>query len=428
LAEGDTPNRPTRLRFTVALSLLMLLSLVWGVAYTLASTAGDDTLLDEGDAFFYGLTAANAANGNWFQDPFTLEPAAEHPPMTVLVLVPASYVFDGARAQRLTMAVVGALAVGAIGLLGREVGGDRAGLLAATIALVNPNLWVNQALVMSEALAALFVALLLLAGYRLWRHPSYAWAAVVGALTGLAVLTRAEAGLFFVLMVVPILIIANGLEWRARAGRIGVAALCLVAVVAPWTVWLQTQFVEPVFVSTNDGLTLAGANCDETYHGELMGFWSIDCSTALLDDELDASQNSRKARREAFDFARENLERVPVVAVAREGRIFGFWRPDRIVADGELEGRPVSVSWAGLVVFWVLVPFAVLGAVEVRRREITLVPMVATLIAVVVVALLFYGIPRQRVPLDVVTCVLAAVAVGARLWPADRGLATPQSR
>jgi 4-amino-4-deoxy-L-arabinose transferase-like glycosyltransferase len=236
---------------------------------------------------------------------------------------------------------------------------------------------------------------------------------------GLATLTRAEAGLLFVLMIVPVVLTAKGLDPWARLARIGMAAVCVLAVLAPWGIWLRTQFEEPVLVSTNEGLTLAGANCDETYHGDRTGFWSIDCATALLAPDFDASQNSSRLRREAIDYAREHLDRLPVVALAREGRVFGLWRPDLIVAEGRAEGRPTAASWAGLAVFWLMVPISVVGAIQLHRRGVSLLPMLATVISVALVALLFYGIPRQRIGIDVVMCVLTATAVAS--WqPARR--------
>ncbi len=393
--------------------MLVLAALTLSVSYTLLTKADDDNLLDEGDAFYYSLTAANVANGNWFQDPFTLAPAADHPPLTVLVLVPTSRLFDGPLAQRLTMSFIGALTVGAIGLAGREIGGSRVGLLAAGVALVNPNLWINNALIMSEALAGLLYGLLLWVAYKLVQRPSIGRSALAGALCGLLVLTRAETGIFLVLMIAPLIVVARGLDWGARLGRIGVAALCAVAVVAPWSVWVHGQFDKPVLVSTNDGLTLAGANCHETYYTHRIGYWSVDCAKALLNPDLDASQNAANLRDDAGTYVRGNLGRVPLVVVAREGRIFGFWAPAEMADAGELEGRPAALSWTGFVTFWVLAPFAVIGAVQLRRRRITIIPFVATLAAAVLLAAVFYGIPRHRIELDITTCVLAGVAIVA---------------
>ena len=87
-------------------------------------------------------------------------------------------------AQRLTMTVFGAGVVLVIGLLGRAVAGDRAGLVAAGIAAVYPNLWINDGLVMSETLATLAVALAILLTYRFIRAPRWSTAAWVGVACG----------------------------------------------------------------------------------------------------------------------------------------------------------------------------------------------------------------------------------------------------
>jgi 4-amino-4-deoxy-L-arabinose transferase-like glycosyltransferase len=397
----------------VALGLLVLASLVWGTAYTLITKGGDDVLIDEGDAFYYGLTAAQVARGDGITEPFTGDPAAEHPPLTMFVLVPASLVSDDPLAQRLTMVVLGALTVGAVGLAGREVGGDAAGLAAAVVALVNPNLWINHPLVMSETPFGLVFALVLWAAWRLARRPSVANALLAGGLCGLAALTRVEALGYLVLMVVPILVLAHGPSWRAKLGRAALAALALVVVIAPWTAWVNTRFAEPVLISTNGGLTLAGANCDTTYHGERIGLWSLDCGLPVMDPELDASQNSARLTDAARDYVGDNLDRVPLVMLAREGRLLGIWGPAEVVAVGEGEGRPPWASWAGLVVFWGLVPVSVVGAVALRRRGVTLVPVVATVALTLMSTAAFNGIPRHRLGVDVMMCVLAGVAIVA---------------
>jgi hypothetical protein len=239
-------------------------------------------------------------------------------------------------------------------------------------------------------------------------------AAIAGALVGLCTLARAELALLSVLMVVPILVRAS-ISWRARLARIGLAALLALVVLAPWMVWVNGQFDRPVIVSTNEGLTLAGANCEETYYSPSVGFWSIDCAVALLDPELDASENSAALRDDAITYAREHAGRIPVVLVAREGRMLGYWRPDMVADFGQAEGRPTWASWLAYATFWAFVPFAVAGAVLLRRRRVPLLPLGAVAALTLLVALAFYGIPRQRLGLDIVTCVLAAVAAAALL-------------
>jgi asparagine N-glycosylation enzyme membrane subunit Stt3 len=54
---------------------------------------------------------------------------------------------------------IGTCTIVVIGLVANRLAGPRAGLLAAGIAAVYPNLWMNDGLVMSEAPGGLLVAL-----------------------------------------------------------------------------------------------------------------------------------------------------------------------------------------------------------------------------------------------------------------------------
>ena len=237
----------------------------------------DDDLFNEGDAFFYNVVTDNLARGNWFIVPLGGRPAADHPPLTVLVLAPTAVFTESILAKRLTMVVIGTGVIVAIALLARAVAGPVAGLVAAGLAAVNPNFWMNDAVIMSEAISTVLIAVLMTAGVALARSPTVARAAVAGALCGLTVLARAEMGLFLPFMVLPILLTVPGLDWRQRVGRLLVAVALAGAVVAPWTAWNLTRFDEPVVISTNDGTTLLGANCPQTYDTRLVGWWSLPC-------------------------------------------------------------------------------------------------------------------------------------------------------
>jgi hypothetical protein len=56
---------------------------------------------------------------------------------------------------------------------------------------------------------------------------------------------------------------------------------------------------------------------------------------------------------------------------------------------------------------------AVVGAVVVRRKGVTLIPLLAPAVIVRVVAAVFYGLVRFRAPAEVSIVVLAAVAIDA---------------
>lgn len=422
---GATGQRRHLLGFLPALALIGLAALVSRVAYTLISHGADDrNLFNEGDAFYYATVAENLVAGKWFVNLFSGVPVADHPPLTVLVLAPAAHLFPrNVLALRLTMSIIGVLVVVVVGLAARELAGRRAGLVAAVVALVNPNLWMNDALVMSESISALLICLLVWSGIRLARDPTTTRAAVSGALCGLTVLARAEVGLFLPFMIVPILVVAGTLGWAQRLGRMALAAGLTVAVIAPWALWNLSRFEDPVLVSTNDGTTLVGANCPETYESGLIGSWSLRCVLGTFDGRRDASEDSSHQRSLAFDYARDHLGSLPKVIFAREGRTFGFWRPDQYAYANRGEGRPRTASWAGYVFFWILVPVGVVGLAALRRRGTSVIPFCAALVTVIVVSAAFYGIPRFRLPVDVALCLLAGAAFAA---DPNRGTVSPE--
>ncbi|HEV7721394.1 MAG TPA: glycosyltransferase family 39 protein [Iamia sp.] len=419
----------------VAIGVVALVGLAWRVGYTIDQFRGDHQLFDEGDAVAYSTTAHNTARGHWFEHAFYGTHFADHPPLTVASLVPTGWLFpDSVMAQRYTFCLLGAVAIVLIGLLARSLAGPVAGVAAAVVAAANPNLWMNDAVIMSESISTVLIAGLLWACVGLRRAPTLPRACLVGALCGLTILARAEIGLFLPLLIIPAIVLGGELRRRDRILRAGAAVLMAALVVAPWTLWNTAEFDEPVLISTNDGTTLLGANCPRTYSGSTIGSWSIQCVVEFNDAagteerHLDASEVSTEQRHEGVAYIRDNLGRVPKVVYARLGRTFGWWEIGQQVYINQGEGRPKWASWAGYWSFWALIPVSIAGAVALRRRRADLLPAAATLVTVVLVSAAFYGISRFRLPLDVMTCVLAGAAVSAlveRRRAARSGAADP---
>ena len=166
--------------FRVGLVAITAVGFLGRLVYALVK-ANDTELFNEGDAYFYNLVSFNLAKGNWFVMPINGQPAADHPPLTVLVLGPTAVFTDSILAKRLTMVVIGTIAIVAIALLARAAAGPVAGLVAAGIAALNPNFWMNDAVLMSEAPSTVLIAVLMTAGVKLARSPTVARAAVAGA-------------------------------------------------------------------------------------------------------------------------------------------------------------------------------------------------------------------------------------------------------
>lgn len=418
-------------RFYLGLLAVVVGALVFRVGYVVLVKGDPPDTCDQelcGDAVYYATQGKRLSDGRVFTQPPSRgelviegvpvdqleagDPVADHPPLTSIVVAPANLLIDGSFVQRLEMAVVGAAAVAMIGLLARHVAGDRAGLLAAGLAAVYPNLWMNDVVVMAEALTALLVAAVLLATYRYRDRPDVARAAIVGGLIGLAALARSEQVLLLPVIVAPVMLTVRDQRVGVRLARIGVAGVALLAVVAPWVVFNTARFEEPVTLSTNDGLTLLGANCDDVYRGSATGFWSLRCGLSVSAPG-DASQRSEAQREAAFDYIGSHQRDLPRVMLVRVARVWSLYAPDQMAWLNQGEGRERWASWTGFWTYLVLLPGAVAGGVVLQRRRVPLWPLLGTAVIVTLTAALFYGIVRFRVPAEVAIVVLAATALDA---------------
>src|SRR5262249_59089179 len=142
-------------------------------------------------------------------------PSAIHPPVFSLYLGVVSRLgADSALAHRIAACLAGAAAVGVIGLVGRRLAGDRAGLIAAVIAALFPYLWINDAVVLSESVLALTTALMLLAAYEFWRRPTQWRGGAFGAAPPPVAPPRAEAAPLVGVPAGPKGSMAPGPDWR----------------------------------------------------------------------------------------------------------------------------------------------------------------------------------------------------------------------
>ena len=402
----------TERAFRQRLALITALGAAWRLGYLFVVKADDGLMLN--DSLYYSIQAGRNSEGQWFREGITNLPGAEHGPLTPLYLTPWSLGGgDSVVWQRFATTLLGIATVAVIGLVGRRLAGPVVGLVAAGIAAVYPNLWINDSLVMSESLACLIVAVALLVALDFDRRPGIGRAAVLGLLVGLGALTRSEIALFGIGFAV--------LAWWRSAGHRRRALMPVVVVgaalltLAPWAIYNVGRFDRPVLLTTNDGTTLLGANCDNTYYTDVGG-WDVRCVLGADVSAADASLRSREHRELAVDYITDHAGRVPVVVLARLGRIADVYGLGSLVTLDRGEEKAGWAVWAGIVSWWVLAPAAIVGWIvrgrspdRPKARWWLAVPPITVLIATVV----FYGAHRIRAPAEPVVVVLAATAAAA---------------
>ncbi len=449
-------------KFTRLLMVILLGALGLRVGYVAFAKKGPCNIVAEGrvissyrsectgesaerpnDQLYYNVMANQIADGRGFVGAFGDHPeVADHPPMTSVVLASVSWLFDReplvrfadetrlsngvvshtfVREQRYLMALIGTLNVLLIGLLGRRLGGDSAGLVAALFAALYPNLWVNDGLLFAETIAITTVIGSMLCALRCAKASGSGNYLLLGATIALAALTRAELLLLAPLLVIP-------LAARRRDGfvkattRVTAAAVGCIVVMSPWFIYNQGRFEHFVMNSTNDGLALAGSYCDPVFYGDSIGLWATEDGCSYTPEREasigDQSEVSTAYRAKAFEYFKNHKSRFPIVVAARVGRTFSLYAPRAMISYNKGENREPFVAWPGLIAYYLLLAPALIGVgALIRCRERLNAWILATpVITVTAVSVVTYGQTRFRATAEPSLVVCAALGI---VWCAD---------
>jgi 4-amino-4-deoxy-L-arabinose transferase-like glycosyltransferase len=402
------PRLPTTFRGRLALIVAGAVVLRLIYIYVLARSVSM-----AGDAHYYHLQANLLADGRGFIEPFVAAaygedyPTAAHPPLYPLLLsVTSLFGGTGVLTHRAVGAVVGGLVIVVVALIGRRIGGDRVGLIAAGLAALYPTLIAADGAPMAESLYGLLVATGLLFALRLHERGDLASAVGLGAAIGLAALTRSEA-----LGLIPLLAWPLALRVRGRRPALFAATtLACVAVLLPWSIRNWSAFDAPLTISHNDATVLAGANCDKTYSGVDLGGWRFDCLSPRR--TFAEGKQADTWREEGVDYIRDHAGELPKVVAVRLLRSWDLYQPRRQV--GFAEGRAKWATRAGLVVYGLLVPLAIYGGLLLARRSRAhLLILMTPVLLVLASSVIAYGIPRFRHAAELVIVLLAALALSS---------------
>ncbi len=415
---GPGPEDPARtIPFGPVLGLVVVVAVGARVAYTL--TIGQHLKLGL-DATGYILLAAGLASGHGYANPAFVfsgfnKATANFVPGYPLFLAGLLKLGITTRTGfQLVGALCGGLTALLTGFFARRISGRASvGLIAAGLVAVSPVLIASDGSVMSETIAVpLTVGLLLAAAWAGASTSLLRWGAV-GLIAGLLVLVRSEDLLTALLLVPAAALVAPSASLERRALQTVVAVTVVGAVLAPWVVRNYETFTPHVFLSSNDGKTLAGANCPTTYHGALIGYWDYSCIGHDALANSDEGEYDKVTRAEGTAYLRAHAGRVPLVVGARVLRAWGLFDPWQQARLDVLQTR--SIGWQQLA--WppsVLVLVAAIpGIVRLRRNRLALVLVAGPVVIATVVVATTFGNPRYVVAATPSLCVGVAVTAMA---------------
>jgi 4-amino-4-deoxy-L-arabinose transferase-like glycosyltransferase len=400
------------LRWAAGLAALGLaLRLAFVLAYGRTVTYDPGASFAFNDTFFYSWTGAAIAQGDGFT--FLGHATAHWPPGYSYVLAGVYRVFGADTFNALVAnAVIGALTVGLVYLIGLRALGRPAAIAAAAALAVFPGQILMADVALSETLYTFelvaFVALAMLLGR------SRRALVALGIFAGLAALTRGE-GFLFPLIVVA-MAWAQGTRKTALRQAAVVAAVMLLTVV-PWTIRNAGVAHGFVPVGTNASGTLWSGHNPAADGGPV---YQAPAELAAL-SRLSEAESAAKQRREAIDWATSHplreLELIPLKlrSLARGDSVL---IPTWINATGQrplgttqaaIAGRLADIASYGLLAL-------LLGGIAFFVRPLWRIPAMRAMLvflatAVPLYGFIYYGNVRYRVPLEPLMLLVVAAVV-----------------
>ncbi len=406
---------------------------VLAVALVLRVAVGEYTAdrVDMGtDARDYARIGLSIANGDGYptgtQMTINGGPSAIRPPGYPYFLAGIFAVTgDSETAARLVGAVLGTLTVAIMGLIAWQLWARRRIALAAmALTAIYPPFLTLSATLMSEALFFPLMLGALAAVLQQRKSAGLRWALLAGLLTGLALLTR-TAGLALLPPLMLVVWNRRPILSREALAPAAVVLAAAVLVLAPWTVRNAREFHAFVPVSTQGGMSLAGAYNEES-RADPAHFWRPPPSTSdyvglYRMPGFDEQEQSRELTDRSLEFIEDHPAYLVEFAWHNLGRLVEVneREPTRDDVEGYgLAGPDATTTTfsalfhAGWIAFYAIVALAIAGAVMGRAaafpRALWLIPLIAVLTSVVLV-----GLPRYRLVADVFLILLAAPVVAA---------------
>jgi 4-amino-4-deoxy-L-arabinose transferase-like glycosyltransferase len=368
----------------------------------------------EADPLTYDQIARNVVAGRGFTGAsFYYPPGTEVPTAFWDALYPLflaglyAGVGHSIPAVRVAQAILGAVAVGGIFVLGRQLVRPAVGIVAAAVSAVYPFFVYYSGQLLTETLFMALVVLLFVVGF----HSSSLgagfgkgaagagrgwWFALLGGIAGLAALCRAE-----VFYVGPVFALwcawrTSKFPWRRlRLGAIAIAAM--VAVMLPWG--LRNQATQGQLILTT---TKLGYNLYKYYHPTMTADQTV--RVVPFPDFGDRTEPQREAllREQGLRFMSQDPPRTLWFMANKLVLLF------KLTPSNEVNRQYALVSLAS---YGLLLPFMLGGGYLALRRGGRFLPVLAyVLFSVATKAAVFAGI-RLRMQIEPFLILLAAFAI-----------------
>jgi 4-amino-4-deoxy-L-arabinose transferase-like glycosyltransferase len=378
------------------------------------------------DAFEFDSYAWNIANGNGYRGPSPAWPdgthLTSHRPPGFTYQIALLYKLFGHRYDIVLFVngLIGSLTAILIALIGIVAFSPLIGLLSGFIYACYPIATYYTASFGAETLFTFLFTFLIFACIAINIKKAHFWQAIMlGFITGITILTRAEA------LIVPIIAFWIILTlWKTKKQCIkfiGIYSVTFLLVLSPWT--LRNYRVHKVFMplsSIGGQCLLGGNNRIVTTDPKYYGYWYFEGNIPEYKKALEGlgeAQRDHKAMLLALDFLKNHKDKWWFLAWHKTKR---FWSP--FIYDRQsIEYWIMLFSWGPIFVFFIP-GFFILFVYFIKKRSQSIILLLSICYTIPYV-ILFYGISRMRIGVEGL-CLIIAVWTFIQLfhWIRDNKL------
>lgn len=328
------------------------------------------------------------------------KPTAFKEPFYSFFLAGVYYIFGHSYLiVRIAQAILSALICIFITLISKEFFSDKTSILAGLIAVINPSFIKASEHLLSETLFTFILILAVFYAIRLTKRLSFKTSIMLGILFGVGALTRSTlAPLAFLISVTLFFLFKKRYAFKKIMVNIIIIVFFFLLPIAPWTIRNWLVFHEFVPISTNVGINIYSSYFPPK--GYLFGFTASDNNTEYAKSLNSEPAVSKYLLQKSWDGIKK-LSPTKIFKLEVLKFLYFLCPFDwEIIGGGRFN-----------FVYGFIFPFFIFGMFVTLKKFKELFFIYLPIIYAFFIALITYGSPRFRLPIEPYLIIIAATGI-----------------
>ena len=298
-------------------------------------------------------------------------------------------------------------------IIKRYLSNKLAYITALYVVFYPPLIFWNQYL-LSEEIYSLGLLLLVFSIAKYQENPISKKVVLIGLLFGLVSYVRPLG-----LLTVPIFIfwhlvvLKNKISFNKSISNILIVTGLFIIIILPWTMRNYNLHNKLIPMNTNGGVNLLQGNNPISWdrnnpmRGSLTYYESSELALFFPEGQLRLNQNNKEAvidslaNKKAVSFIKHNYAELPKVLIYKFIKLFKIYPYN----------STLIVKIGMVLSYGLLLPFIVFGFFRIVQNSHELSFLLVPIISTIISSLIFYGMPRLRLPIDPLLIIIGFIGI-----------------